>query len=167
MVRVTVANMGGSYASEGVVIESNQDRCCPKLRPGQVIEVAPDHPVARHPCCSLTDKAVTRPVRYLSSQDAALADGKGSEGAQFEKIQMMEDALIKAKANLDARLGARQEAQYFEPRPVTIPEITAPVDTRSPEEKLEDAARTVTAVEQPVPGKANKRNQHVRAGADG
>ncbi len=146
MVRVQIKEFNGMYVSEGVVIESNADRCCPKLKPGEVIEVDDDHKVVNHPCTEITNSEPTRPVRFGSPYEAAMSSTHRDEAKEIQRLQMQQGATEQKLEELEARKQQRVNAGLSE---------TPSVPPLDPE--------TAKLMQE---GQGNPHNQHIREETD-
>lgn len=78
-VKITIREMHGSYAAAGVFLEDGNNALCPKLLPGEVVEVPDNHPVFRSPsagCVMVTDAEATRPYEFEDSMQAFTRGGQ-------------------------------------------------------------------------------------------
>lgn len=151
LVNIAVKSMGGHYASTGVVIETNADRCCPKLKPGDVIQVPIDHVIVNHPSTEVTSEPPNRPVRYADSVQASLAGSRGDDHRELERLSMLQGAV-------DDRLKKLAERQAAHAAAVSA---GVPVETqREMEVRIREEMEAKLA--EADGATANRKNQHVR-----
>lgn len=114
MPNIKIRTMHDNWSTLGIFLEDGADFLCPKLEPGQVVEVPDDHPVfssSAHVHVEITKEPANRLYRYgtlqgamaasMSEEDAAEAAGMiGTSLEMSAKIRQDNfEALQKAKAD--------------------------------------------------------------------
>lgn len=125
MVLVRIKRMGKQWASCGVPVsppenrkgDANIKRLCPKLVPGQVIELPSDHNLLQQDCVEIVRRIerdeFLRPWVFKSADEAAMANPTKSRlGADqiAMGLNMARGATKKKASELEAREIAREEA---------------------------------------------------------
>ncbi len=129
MVRARIKRMGKQWAACGVPVyppphlqgKASAKRLCPKLVPGQVIEVPEDHNLLNQDCVEGVRRVerdeFIRPWSFTSAEDALMANpSKSRLGADqiAAGLNLAAGARDKGRKALEAREAARAEAERLE-----------------------------------------------------
>lgn len=172
MVKARIRRMGGQWASCGVPVSPpdhlhgnpSAKHLCPKLVPGQVIEVPDDHNLLNQACVEivrgLEKDEFLRPWVFPSAEAALLADPSKShlgadqiasglalaEGAQRKGRQLAEErqALIEANDERPLRLAT---AADFAETAARHPRASGPVDVYGDDDYVPTTQNRVSRVD--------------------
>lgn len=129
MVRVRIKRMGKQWAACGVPVyppphlqgKPSAKRLCPKLVPGQVIEVPDDHNLINQDCVEVVRRIekdeFLRPWAFKSAEEALMANpSKSRLGADqiANGLNLAAGARDKGRKALEEREAAREEAERLE-----------------------------------------------------
>jgi len=79
MPNIRIRQLNGAYATHGFYLSDGNDHCCPRLLPGEIVEVPDNHFTLTTPrfadLITLTQEAPTRLLRYATILDAKSRHG--------------------------------------------------------------------------------------------